>query len=146
MAGYLQVTLIDYGGRETRRVYEVKGADAAATYTNAVALLADLQAVTNLGTVRPMVNIFIPAAQVAAAEGSNTDVGGKVKGISSVDGKTVNLGIPDPIAAIIRPDYTFDLEDEDLAAFLDNFEDAGIATLSDGETVTSWRFGVLDKR
>ena len=73
-------------------------------------------------------------------------MGGKARGISDEDGETVVLRLPDPIAAAINADYTIDLAQADVDAFISHFETGNDAELSDGEQVTSWRYAVLDAR
>lgn len=146
MDAKMVVSLIDDGGRLTRVGIELQGLDAASILTAAAGVVADLDAVTNLGVVKADVAFPLSGVASAAAAGSNTDVGGKARGVSDVDGKTVVLRLPDPIAAAINADYTIDLTNLTVVAYIENFETGGSAFLSDGEQVTSWRYATLDAR
>lgn len=146
MDAKVPITLVDAGGRLTRMRVEMTGLDAASILAAAATLVADLDASSNLGVVKADVAFPLSGVASSAAAGSNTDVGGKARGISDADGDTVVLRLPDPIAAAINPDYTIDLTNVTLAAFIAHFETGGDATLSDGEQVASWRFAVLDSR
>lgn len=146
MDAKMAVTLIDDGGRTTTMRIEMTGLDAASILTAAAAVVGTLDAATQLGVTKATVQFPLSGIASVAGVDSNTDVGGKARGISDDDGETVILRLPNPIAAAINPDYTIDLTNITLAAFIANFETGGDSMLSDGEQVTSWRYAVLDKR
>lgn len=146
MDAKLVVSLIDAGGRVTTMRIEMTGLDAASILAAAATLTGHLDTMSNLGVTKAVVQFPLSGVASAAAEGSNTDVGGKIRGISDDDGDTVVLRLPDPIADAVNPDYTIDYTQADVAAFIEHFETGGDATLSDGEQVTSWRYAVLDSR
>lgn len=146
MESKLTVTMTDHRGRQTRVGIEIEGVDVATMVTSAGTIAGHLDAMSRMGVVKGVLQIPLSGIASAAADPSNTDVGGKAKGVSDDDGKTVNLRLPDPIDAAVNADGTIDLTHLDVAAYLAHFETGGDAELSDGEQVTSWRFGVLDAR
>jgi len=138
--------MIDVMGRFTTQRIQVFGADADAAATNLAAIAILLQACTKLSVYAASLVVDVAAPGPAPMAGSNTDVGGKVKGFSAVDGKVVILRLPDPIAAIVNSTGGFDLEEENLADYLAAFETGGNARISDGEDVDYWGVGQLDAR
>lgn len=144
---YLSLTLKDSYQRTTKKLYELEEQVDLATYASVVAgFVTDLLAVTELGLVRA--DIILPAGIAATSPGanSNIDAGATISGYTSKgNGAKAVVKVPGPEVTYIQPDGTLDLADTDLAAFLDNFEDAGAFTISDGEYVTSWIKGWLDK-
>ena len=139
-------SLIDVMGRVTTARIEIQGLDAASILAAAASVVGQLDACSKLGVTKAVVQFPLSGVASAAAAGSNTDVGGKAKGVSDVDGDTVNLRLPDPIDLAVNADGTIDLAETAMAAYIANYETGGDAYLSDGEQVTSWRFGVLDAR
>lgn len=147
MPNYCTVTLQDEMKRQTRVKIEVTGLDANAVLANAILAVDNLVECTKLGFVRAKLQVPVAANPQSAAVGSNTDVGGKVRGLSDEDDQTVLLRIPDPIAGIVdATSGRFDLTQANLAAYLARFETGGICELSDGEQVDSWTYGELDAR
>jgi hypothetical protein len=146
MDAKVPITLIDDGGRLTRMRVEMPGLDAASILAAAATLVGHLDAASNLGVVKADVQFPLTGVASAAAAGSNTDVGGKARGISDGDGDTVVLRLPDPVATAINADYTIDLTEINIDNFISHFETGGDAMLSDGEQVASWRYAVLDSR
>jgi len=138
--------LVDDKGRMTLLKNEVDGATPADQIDNAEALSALLAATTKLGLVSGQITFPLSVTPTAAAEGSNTDVGGKVKGPSDDDGKMLVLRIPDPLDAIVNTTGGFDLEEEHIEAYIAEFVTGQSAMLSDGEQVSSWLTGELDSR
>jgi len=138
--------LKDEKGRSTYVNVEVNGADNDAIVVNATQAGVLLQDVTNLELLSGVLSTPIPVSGTAAAVGSRTDLGGKVRGVSDDDGKIVLVRIPDPIAAIVNTTGGFDLAEVNLAAYLAEFETGGDHNCSDGEQVASWVYGELDAR
>ena len=145
MSGKLAVTLYDYHGYEMVKKFEIRGADANAIAANAAAFLANLQAVTRLGTRKAAVLIPI-AGEADPVTPSYTDLGATIRGKSATDGETVIVKVPDILPAAIQVDGTIDLTNAAVDAFLDNFLATGVAYVSDGESVDSWLYGTLDKK
>lgn len=145
--GYIaSYVLADELGRTTGMRLEVSGTDLDDAKTNAEAAAVLLQDVTKLGVLSGKISSDLTVTPGTPAVGSNTDVGGKVKGISDDDGKYVVQRIPDPIAAIVNSTGGFVLSEEHLAAFLAEFASGETILISDGETCSSWVSGQLDSR
>lgn len=143
----VSVTMIDDYGRTTKRVYEIETQVDLATYTAAVAaLLVDIQAVSDLGVVRADLILDGITAGYAVTAGANVDVGATFSGlIDGGNGKKASLKLPGIKAAVVNADGTVDLTDADVIAYLANWLTAGDYMLSDGETISSWLRGTLDK-
>ena len=145
MSGKLAVTMFDKQGYETVRKFEIRGADANAIAANAATFLADLQAITRLGTRKAAVLIPI-SGEDACGDPSYTDLGVTIRGKSATDGETVIVKVPDLVPTMYDDDGKVILTDVSVDAFLDNFLASGVAYVSDGESVDSWLFGTLDKK
>lgn len=143
----LSLTLQDSYGRQTVRQIEIGVQTTVAEYVTAIGLyLTDLAAVTDLACVRADVILKAKGTPFVGTAGSNVDVGGTVSGLlTDGNGKKGSLKIPGIIPAAVAADGTLDLTNGLLAAYLDNFEPAGDCYISDGETVTTWVKGALDK-
>lgn len=146
MDGIMSVQLADILGRRTSVKIEVTGADAAAVVAAGASVVTALDAVSNLGVLSAQVALPIGVTPSVGVAGSNTDIGGKMRGASDVDGKTVVLRIPDPIASAVDTNGGLVKTDVALAAYLAAFETGGVAKLSDGEQVATWLYGTLDQR
>ena len=145
MIGEVHIVGVDKWGTEKLVKVELTAADEQALLILAAAVRAAWDAASNLGCKRS--NLLIPfGSPVAASDPSNVDVGCTIRGVSAVDSKTVILRVADPLVAAINADRTMDLANATLKAYLDLFITSGGAMLSDGETVSSWTWGVLDKK
>lgn len=138
--------LADVLGRMTSQRIQVFGIDADAAATNLAAIAILLQACTKLSVFAASLVVDVAAPGAVPSAGSNTDVGGKIKGISAVDAKTVVLRLPDPIATIVNSTGGFVLDEANLEPYLEAFFTAGNARISDGEDVDYWVVGELDAR
>lgn len=147
MANYTAVfRLADVMGRTTSYKVEVGGTDADDAATNAIAISALLAATTKLGLLSGNMTVPLAVTPTVAAAGSNTDVGGRYRGVSDDDAKIVTLRQPDPIAAIVLENGGLSLVEEHAAAYLASFETDADGFVSDGEQVASWLSGTLDVR
>jgi hypothetical protein len=147
MANYIaSFTLADVMGRTTSYRVEVGGTDADDAATNAIAISALLAACTKLGLVSGKMTVPLAVTPTEAVAGSNTDVGGRYRGVSDDDGKVVTLRMPDPIAAIVLENGGLSLVEEHADPYLDSFVTDGDGFVSDGEQVASWLSGSLDVR
>lgn len=150
MSGYLSVTLMDAYGRETSKRFEFQDKVLLADYVlNANGLLTDLAAVTDLEIIRASMvltdGLSIPESGV---EGSNIDVGATFSGfVEGGDGKKATLKVPGIKPAFVGPLGIIDVEDVTVAAFLEHWleGDNDDFYLSDGETISDWIVGTLDK-
>jgi hypothetical protein len=145
MLGEVHIVGVDKYGTEKQVQIEVTGADESVLMVLAANIRAAWDSASNLGAKRSYLLIPFGAAN-AASDPSNVDVGCTIRGVSAVDGKTVILRVADPLAACINADRTIDLNNATLKDYLDFFITSGGALLSDGESVSSWTWGVLDKK
>jgi hypothetical protein len=143
----LSLSFADAYGRETKRIVEIGSEDTRAEMVAAAAAFsALLEEVTDLRLVRADWIVQAVDSGFAVTAGANVDVGGTVSGyLTDGNGKKGSLKIPGIKAAMVKANGELDLTDEDLAAFLAQFEAAGNCYISDGESVDTWIKGVLDK-
>jgi hypothetical protein len=143
----LSLSFADAYGRETKRIVEVATEDTRAEMVAAAAAFSTLlEAVTDLRLVRADWIVQAVDTGFAVTPGANVDVGGTVSGyLADGNGKKGSLKIPGIKASMVKANGELDLTDEDLAAFLAQFESEGDCYISDGESVDTWIKGVLDK-
>jgi hypothetical protein len=150
MPGYLVLTFRDGFGRESTRRIEMTDQVLLADYIANCNLLMNLiEPVTDLAVVKAAMRItdglILPAGDGA---GSNIDVGATFSGfLSGGDGKKGVLKMPGFPLAKVGPDGVIDVTDVDVAAYLDLFGNPpnNKFRISDGEYVTEWLRGTLDK-
>jgi len=142
----VNVTLQDAMGRQTRMKIEVEGADANAEAVAGASILTALKATSKAKQVKAELLVPLTVQPGDADVGSNVDVNGKMRGVSDDDGKTIIVRIPMPKDACVQVDGGLDYTEVNLAAYLALFETGGVAFVSDGEQVDSWRFGALETR
>jgi hypothetical protein len=144
---FLSLSMIDSFGRTTKKLVELETqVDLAAYQAAAVAYLAALQAVTDLGVVRADLIIDAISAGFAVTAGANVDVGATFSGlITDGNGKKASLKLPGIKLSLVDADGSVDVEDVTVAAWLAQYLAAGAFMLSDGETIASWLAGILDK-
>jgi len=137
----------DSMGRTTTRVYGLaEAASVADAATDAAALVQLVDAATELGLNKATLLWDLDATSTAPVAGSNVDEGGTVSGWIDIYKKKGSVKIPAVLAAARNTDGTLDLANATLKAMLDEFIiTTGTATLSDGEQVSSWIRGVVDK-
>ena len=149
MADYLSVTLLDGYGRETRKLVELTQQLTLGGYVdNANAWLAAFADISDLQPVRAnlvLEGLTLPETDPA---GSNVDIGATFTCfIGDGGGKKASLKVPGIKMALIGAGGFVDLDEEDVAAFLDLYGDPpdNKCRLSDGEYAESWIQGTLDK-
>jgi hypothetical protein len=150
MPGYLILTFRDGFQRESTRRIEMTDQVLLADYiANCNLLLNELADVTDLAIVKAAMRItdglILPGGDGA---GSNIDVGATFQGeLGGGDGKKGILRIPGFPLAKVGGDGSIDLEDADVAAYLDLFGTPpnNKFRISDGEYVAAWLRGTLDK-
>jgi hypothetical protein len=142
----LSVTLIDAFGRTTNRRYEIEEQATLVDYNDAVtAFIARLGAVTTLGVVKA--DLLIPQTGFAssAAAGANVDVGATFVGwIEDGAGKKASHKVPGIDQTLVDGDGSIDLTGV-VATYLGSFVGTEPWLLSDGEQISSWIDGILDK-
>lgn len=142
---YFHVVLADSYGRQTRKRIEVETQTLLGDYENvANALAADLQNVTDLQLLR--IDLVVSMAEsFAGVAGSNIDVGATFSGyLQGGDGKKASLKLPGIKASLVASDGTVPITGN-VSDYLDNWLTAGDLMLSDGETISAWISGSLDK-
>lgn len=147
---YLSLTLADDYGRTTRKLIELEVQVLLADYvTLAAAFMTHLEAVTDLGVIRCDLVIDDVDTGFALTAGANVDVGATFAGYiyGGGNGKKASLKLPGIKAAMLNGDGTVDLADAAIVSFLAYWLQAtpNDMLLSDGEKISSWIRGKLDK-
>jgi hypothetical protein len=138
------VTLRDSFNRQTRKKLETE-TDVLATAQSAVgALITTLLAVSDLGVDLVTYSFKDTGDAAVPTAGSNVDTGATIQG-RVASGELVAVKIPGIKATMVGANGSVDVTGTEVAAYLDNFETAGAFTVSDGETVTEWVRGELDR-
>jgi hypothetical protein len=136
----LVITLVDNGGNETSKSYELQSADAAAAATDSAAIIAALNAVTEAVIKRYSINhVFVENALVLPASGvENQNQAILTVQLASDPTKTGTLVIPaaDPdifAAASGENANIVDTGDADVNTYVELFTSTNEAYMSDGE-------------
>jgi len=147
MGEYFSFTLVDAYGRTTSKRVEVEPQALLGDYqTLCSAVVADIQAVTDLGLVRA--EVTIPMTDTfAVTAGANVDTGATFSGwVYGTPGKKASWKLPGIKPAKVEADGTVDITEADIEDVLERFLQAsGDLLLSDGEQISSWISGALDK-
>lgn len=144
---YLSCTFVDSFGRITRKRIEIEEQVLLADYqTVAGAVANELDPITDLGLLR-MDLILSMGESFAVTAGANVDVGATFSGyIDGGAGKKASHKVPGFKTSLVDTDGSIDLTQADVDAYLDLFLAAGgYCELSDGEQISSWISGSLDK-
>lgn len=140
--GYrLVVNLVDTGANTTTRTYELDSADATEAATDAAAVIAALEAVTDCAVAGyTLGEKFVESALTypAAAEVENlAEISAKIVGAPH---KSAVFSIPAPNVGIFTgtegPSFNVvDVADTALMTYMQLFDGSGPASLSDGEQI-----------
>lgn len=147
MGAKLSVTMVDDYGRTTKRVYGMEDQVLLADYeTAAAAFLVQIGLVSDLGIVRADLNINVAGLEATDPdEGANVDVGATFSGLlADGDGKKASAKIPSIKAALVSADGSVAIAGA-VATYLALFEEDADFNLSDGEQISSWLRGALDR-
>lgn len=137
----LNVNLVDSGGNQTTRTYNLDSADAAEAATDAAAVMAALEAVTDAviagyGIVERYVESALVYPTDAEIE-NNARITAKIVGrpnrSATIDIPAPNIGIFTGTSGPSR--NVVDLADTALQTFLGLFDGSGPVTVSDGESI-----------
>jgi len=141
----LGISLVDSYNRPTTRSFLVNAADFASAQAFVPGFVTAYQAVTELQLYETRLTDIAQYAG-APAGGSNIDEGMTLSVQLDTPGKKGSVKVPSPVAAVINPDATIDLTDALMVA-LEGLYTSGVTdlTASDGETVTGFIKGTLDK-
>lgn len=138
---FLSVTLSDQGGNRSTLRYELSSATMAEAVTDAATVLAELGPVTDAAIVGYSVGEKFEEDTSLFGTGEIENIASVVARIDSAEQKYATVKIPAAADGIFKaasgPDYNVvDAADADLVAYLNLWETtAGVATLSDGETL-----------
>jgi hypothetical protein len=150
MPGYLMVTFRDDFGRESTRRYEMTDQVLLADYVaNANLFFNLLDPVTDLHIVKAAMRLTDGLLfDKAGTAGCNIDVGATFVGeLGDSVGKKGILRLPGIPISLVDAQGQVDLEQADVAAWLDLFGDPldNKFKISDGEYVETWLKGTLDR-
>lgn len=149
MGCFYSLTLVDAYGRVTTRRYEaVEQTLKADQVTDLENFLTQYAAVTDLGVIRADIVLTELATPFAFTAGANVDVGATFTGnVYGVEGKKASLKLPGIKASLVNADGTITLTQADIEDWIELWVEATPHTLmlSDGETISSWIRGSLDK-
>lgn len=145
---YLSMTYEDDYGRTTKRLVQIESEALLADYVAVAAVFgAAVEKVTDLGLVRMDLIIPMTAEGFAVTAGGNLDVGATFVGWTDATPphKAVTK-LPGIKATYVAGDGTIDIANADIEDYLEQFiEASGEALLSDGEHITAWLRGTLDR-
>lgn len=145
MGTKLHLTLDDAYGRTTARSFGMEEETTLAQMqTDAAALLAALEAVTDLGCVKATISFEVTSPEFAETAGANVDVGATFSGWIDAGLKKASMKIPGIKPALVAADGSVAISGA-TATFLALFESAAVYNLSDGEQIDTWIRGALDR-
>lgn len=144
MGWFLAVTLVDNGANVTTLQYALRPATAALAETDALAVIAALNAVTNsVISDRYLKNKWSENALTYPAAGvENENKASITVLLTGAGNKKANIKIPAPVIGIFTATEggganVVDLSDADLVTYTDLFKAAGECYISDGEDLSS---------
>lgn len=141
----LGFSLVDAFARITTRSFILEAADYTAAATLTTQFTSLYQDVTELHLFETRL-VEEDAIAGAPIGGSNVDAGMSITAQLATPNKKASIQIPSPVAAVINPDGTIDVTGTEMAALLVAYTQAtNYITASDGEVVTAFIKGVLDK-
>lgn len=143
MAITATVTLIDSLNTTVTKRYECEATTLAQAAIDMNLLLADLQAITDLGIVSVTYSEKDETEAAAAAASSSVDAGATFR-LRLADSSVAVHKVPGFPIGKVGSNRNIDVSDADVAAYFDNFLAAGAFTLSDGEVITSILSGSFD--
>lgn len=144
MAITATVILIDSLNRQVRKVYETTDTVLADAKTHVAAMVAELEAVTDLGVVSVSYTDQDDSLASAAAANSNTREGATFR-VRLDNGKVGVHKIPGFPISKADSDGNIPVSDADVAAYFTNFESGESFRLSDGQYITAVLSGKMDK-
>lgn len=137
------VTLVDSLNTQVTKRYETETDVLATAQTAMGELIADLEAITDLGVVSVTYSLKDASEASNAAANSSVDSGATFR-CRLADGSVAVHKVPGFPISKVGGNRAIDPEDADVAAYFANFEAAGAFTLSDGENITSVLSGTYD--
>lgn len=141
---WLTCSLKDNGGNTTTKRYQLRSADAATAVTDAAAIIAALNAVTNsVMSAYRYGEEFLENAFAYPAQGVENEDKASITVLLTTSGaKKANLKIPAPVIGLfVAPTgpsaNVIDIADADLVTYSELFETGAEAYISDGEDLDS---------
>ena len=145
MGTELRVTLDDDHGRITHRSYGMEEVTTLAQMqTDAAALLAALEAVTDLGCVKATITIDVTSPEWVETGDANIDTGATFSGWIDAGMRKGTMKIPGIKYSLVGADGSVAIAGA-TATFLALFEDAAVFNLAHGNQIEAWIRGALDK-
>jgi hypothetical protein len=138
------VTLIDSFNSTVSKRYDMEATTLSQALTDMTALVADLEAVTDLGVVSVTFSQKDVSLESAAGADSNIDVGATFR-VRLDNGKVAAHKVPGFPQSKVSSDRNIDVADADVAAYFANFEAAGAFKISETNVITAVLSGKLDK-
>lgn len=138
------VELIDSYSRRTTKRLETETDVLADAQTAVTALLATLDAVTDLQCLGVSYSLKDGSQVFAGAAGSNVDVGATFR-VRLADGIVAAYKLPGFPTALVGAGGEIDVTQLEVTNYFANFEAAGAFTISDGEVITDILSGSLDR-
>lgn len=136
-------TLLDAYARKTTRSFLLDALDFATAQTGLAAFAVSYQNVTMCQLIES--RLYDQEYYAGAPSGgANVDEGATFSVLLDTPGKKAAVQVPAIIEAARNPDGSIDLADVSVAAYIAHYT-SGFVTASDGETVTSFVSGQLDK-
>jgi len=136
-------TLVDDYSRQTSKSFENEATTLADAQTFSAALLADILAASQLGSLAT-VNSEKAITNNAAEAGANVDTGCTIR-VRLDNGKVYPFKLPAPDPVLINPDGTIDISNTLITDLMAHFQAAGHFTVSEGDVVVSILGGELDR-
>jgi len=143
MAFQTTFTLVDAYGRQTSKGFESEATVLADAQTWGAALLADILAASQLGSLMTT-NSDKAVTSNAAEAGANVDTGCTIR-CRLDNGKVYPFKLPAPDPVLINTDGTIDVSNALITDLIGNFMAAGHYTVSEGNVVVSILGGELDR-
>jgi hypothetical protein len=142
------ITLKDAYGRTTRMRREMKDQLLLLDYlTEITQFVGKLLTISDLGLIAADFSVTGEESATDPTAGANVDVGATFVGwgVGEDSGKKLVTKVPGIKAAYVDAQGGIDVTQADIADYLGEFLEAGDWKISDGESVSSWISGTLDK-
>jgi len=138
-----KLTLRDAYNRYGSKSFQGNATTVVGAQADALALAADLDAVSLAATVKTRVAVDDLISGVPQA-GANIDAGGTLH-CRLDNGKLYGLKIPAINPSVVNADGSIDITDALVTAFVAHFQSGGEYTVSEGNVITVIEYGELDR-
>ena len=144
MAFDVSFVLIDAYGRTTRRTYGNNRVLMADVLTDVTAMTSALEAISGSAVQKVYISSVQVVASPAPDTGANNDAGATLHAVMD-NAKMVGVKVPAFDVTKINADGSVMLADSDVAAFIALFATAAHWRISEGNYITSLKYGELDR-